>query len=332
MHNNTLCFLLVVIATLLMTSCATPPSQYQTPIINASDAEREEALQFKSSADNAVLYIYEDSPCLLGCAEYSSIRINDEHLGGYELASFLRVELIPGIHEIRLFAPDIEEDRFYNNQPPLYNKPWLVTVTVKAGDVIFIENDVLDETFQVVDASIGKREVKKLPLVAGSFKIMNKRIITAEEKAWASCQIATTALACRTFVDKYPKSPQASQASAKINKIIADEKAAKQKAKFARDDVLPIKVRKDKYIVALTGYLNTKDYEKALPYFEQLEKLNVVMDPSFEFFYAETLLNLKQTGQAIDKLYQYISNVGSSGMYYTKALELVNAAEALEAQ
>ena len=68
------------------------------------------------------------------------------------------------------------------------------------------------------------------------------------------------------------------------------ELQAKLKAREEREKALPIAVRKDKYMVALTSHLKKENYQEALVYFAQHERLNVELPSSFTFFSSEALL------------------------------------------
>ena len=58
-----------------------------------------------------------------------------------------------------------------------------------------------------------------------------------------------------------------------------------------------------------------------------LERLDTELSSSFYYFYGEALLKTGDPDGAITKLYSYITEVGSEGKYYMRALELVNEAE-----
>ncbi len=116
---------------------------------------------------------------------------------------------------------------------------------------------------------------------------------------------------------------------AKIETRIAAEEAEKQRKQqlVAMEQALPPSVRRDKYMMQLSQYLKQKDYQNALEIFPKLEALPVKPDPSLKFFYGDTLLRTGQTEAAQKKLYEYISEQGTDATNYTRALELLNAAE-----
>ena len=94
-----------------------------------------------------------------------------------------------------------------------------------------------------------------------------------------------------------------------------------------RNRALPVDLRKDKYIVALTQKLKSQEYNESLLYFSLLEQFNAEISPSFMYFWGEALLETHQPKQALVKLYQYIERTGAQGQYYSQALELSNQAE-----
>jgi hypothetical protein len=142
-----------------------------------------------------------------------------------------------------------------------------------------------------------------------------------------------TAVAYQRFLQEYPASKHASNAKVEYSRLLeADTSIAleqKIKAKLARDQVLPLGIKKDKYMLTLTKYLKNKRYEESLFYFELLDRLNVELSPSFDHFWGEALLRTNQPKAAIDKLYSYINKAGAQGKYYTQALELTNEAEVM---
>jgi hypothetical protein len=142
-----------------------------------------------------------------------------------------------------------------------------------------------------------------------------------------------TAVAYQRFLQEYPASKHASNAKVEYSRLLeADTSIAleqKIKAKLARDQVLPLGIKKDKYMLTLTKYLKNKRYEESLFYFELLDRLNVELSPSFDHFWGEALLRTNQPKAAIDKLYSYINKAGPEGKYYTQALELTNEAEVM---
>jgi predicted Zn-dependent protease len=112
------------------------------------------------------------------------------------------------------------------------------------------------------------------------------------------------------------------QAQAAKKKEIENQN--KLQAIFQRDSQLPVEVRKDKYMVALTAHLKNERYQESMQYFEWLQRLNTELSPSFNYFYGEALLKTGSTNAAITELYAYIKEVGSKGKFYKQALGMVN--------
>lgn len=94
-----------------------------------------------------------------------------------------------------------------------------------------------------------------------------------------------------------------------------------------RDASLPMSIKRDKYLVAFTGALKSEDFLSALFYANLLDRMGIPMDDSFYYFWGEALLELQDPDGAIEKLNFYLSRVGSSGKYYTSALQMILRAE-----
>jgi hypothetical protein len=144
---------------------------------------------------------------------------------------------------------------------------------------------------------------------------------------------AGNASAFQSFMQAHPTSKHYAAAKSEYNRLVEVETtgAFEQKinVKLARDQVLPLGIKKDKYMLTLTKYLKNKQYQESLLYFELLDRLDVELSPSFDHFWGEALLRTNQPKEAIDKLYSYINKAGPEGNYYTQALELTNEAEAM---
>ncbi len=95
-----------------------------------------------------------------------------------------------------------------------------------------------------------------------------------------------------------------------------------------RDSALPLQAQRDKYMIALTDYLQNQDFEPSLIYFELLNRLDIELSDSITHFWGEALLRTGNPQGALQKLYAYINMAGTSGTYYRDALMLINEAEA----
>jgi hypothetical protein len=144
---------------------------------------------------------------------------------------------------------------------------------------------------------------------------------------------AGNAAAFQSFMQAHPTSKHHAAAKSEYNRLVEVETtgAFEQKinVKLARDQVLPLGIKKDKYMLTLTKYLKNKPFEESWFYFDILDRLDVELSPSFDHFWGEALLRTNQPKEAIDKLYSYINKAGPEGNYYTQALELTNEAEAM---
>lgn len=161
---------------------------------------------------------------------------------------------------------------------------------------------------------------------------------------WLACNESFSTNPCLSFASKYPKKnvyrdltierieriENLQAAMKKLRaKTLAKEIEAQDKLElnFERDRRLPIEVRRDKYMLALTTHLKNERYHEAMKYFGWLERLNTKLSPSFNYFYGEALLKTGDPEGAITKLYAYITEIGSKGKFYTRALEMANEAE-----
>lgn len=94
-----------------------------------------------------------------------------------------------------------------------------------------------------------------------------------------------------------------------------------------KDAGLPMNLKRDKYLVAFTSALKSENYIEAVLYANLLDRLGEAMEDSFYYFWGEALLAVGSPDAAIEKLNFYLTRVGSTGKYYTKALQLVLTAE-----
>lgn len=105
------------------------------------------------------------------------------------------------------------------------------------------------------------------------------------------------------------------------------ERLDKLRARWERDAVLPVEVRKDKYMLALRRKLDEGDHDSALVYCDFLRRLDVPLEPTFDLYHGQILLETGQTDEALDRLYAFVQHVGVGDPNYTRALELINGAE-----
>lgn len=320
-RNARTTFLLVLIGAIGI-GCGTVNPSARAPL-----AIERAALSFRPEPGRAVLYLYKPRDGTQ-IAVNSSFRINKRHLGEFGVGYF-RIALQPGKHRlIAINYADSEADWLAGR--PVSGGVRDLVIHVKAGEVVFVRSDFWDAAMYIVNARQGKSAVNNLKLYQGDFSTMDSVYQTKEDMAWEAC--AQTKISCQQFLAKYPKSAYRSRALQAIKDHEQAEVIAKLKQQEGRDSALPAEVRRDKYMVALTAHLKNERFEEALVYFDRLQRLGVKLSPSFNFFYGESLLRTGDPDGAISKLYAYISEAGSGGQYYKRALELVNEAESIEAQ
>jgi hypothetical protein len=316
-HLNTV--LLILLVGLALSACTSVNPSSQASI----DAESM-ALSFLPDPERAVLYLYKprDGSQI---ATNSSFRINDRHLGEVGLGYF-RVLLRPGKHRIISFDSAGDEEDYLAGEKTTF-KVSKLTIRVKAGDVIIVRSEFWDGTLKQVSMSEGRSAIRELELYRGDFAVMDSIYQTKEDAAWAACIDTSNTVACGNFIKQYPSSANRANAQQIIQNVEREKKISKTKQSFNRDGALPVEVRRDKYMLALTGHLKNERYPESMVYFDFLERLNTKLDPSFNYFYGEALLKTGKPEEAITKLYSYIKDVGTKGKYYKQALELANQAE-----
>ncbi len=153
---------------------------------------------------------------------------------------------------------------------------------------------------------------------------------SAMQVAWTRTSHENTREAFLQYLHQYPEGLHTADAKGALARLAqaAEERAAEQ-AKLAKLEAqLPAGVRYDKYMVRLSALLKTQQYEKALPVFAQIEQLATRRDPSFDYFYGESLLKTGRYQEAVTRLYKYIKEQGSGAKHYAESLDLINQAEA----
>lgn len=142
-----------------------------------------------------------------------------------------------------------------------------------------------------------------------------------------SCLDQASPAPCEALLKDLPERVQPPAVKAHWASLVQAEQAREQ-AREAREAALPVTVRRDKYMVALSGYLKAERYADALTVLPKLDALAVDKDPSLNFFYGEALLKTGRKQEAAERLYRYVSEQGSGAAHYAQALALINEAEA----
>lgn len=157
-------------------------------------------------------------------------------------------------------------------------------------------------------------------------------VVTNAEYEFARAQELDTEEAWQRFLGMVSEGEYVTYAQNRIAEIEAEQEymawEGEIQAILKRDSVLPLQAQRDKYMIALTGYLQTQDFEPSLLYFELLDRMNIEQTDSITHFWGEALLRTGEPQGALDKFYEYINAAGSSGTYYRDALALINEAEA----
>jgi hypothetical protein len=145
-------------------------------------------------------------------------------------------------------------------------------------------------------------------------------------------KIKNTLKGYETFLEAYPDSEHSAEISGLVAELklqqVSEARQGKITQQLQLDASLPLAAKRDKYMLSLTAHLKQQSFEESLFYFELLERLNVELSDSFNYFWGEALLRTDNPKESLEKLYNYINSAGSTGKYYTKALELTNEAQA----
>lgn len=116
------------------------------------------------------------------------------------------------------------------------------------------------------------------------------------------------------YIREYPKLGHREKKQQFLAELAIEEK-------FAADSDLPLEVREDKYKLALSEALRSGEHDKALVYFDYLDRIGVQLSDSMLFFRGEASLKAGDPQQAKQYLLDYIKAEGKQGSYYRKALE-----------
>jgi|GEM_PF-1583719 len=161
-------------------------------------------------------------------------------------------------------------------------------------------------------------------------------VVTNSDFEFARAQQIDTEEGWQRFISMVSDPEYLTYAQNRIAEIEAEQEymawEGEIQAILKRDSVLPVQAQRDKYMIALTGFLQTQDFEPSLLYFELLERMNIEQSDSITHFWGEALLRTGDPQEALTKFYEYINAAGSSGTYYRDALALINEAEAADSE
>lgn len=300
---------------------------------STSLVQNQAALNFSPVAGKAILYLYVDKPIPL-----TGFRVSHHFLGEI-MSGFYRIELNPGAYSVATTWLDPPNEIFYEfeiyaEEGRIYYLHYYSDTaehTVKDARRAMQEiRSAVSKEFTMKSAEVAQKQIRDLQLKKMFAHHFTNKEWKKEVPALLSslCQTKNIDAACVDLAEKYPNHHYTNQATSRLNEIEKDATQKQFARKFKQDSGLPLDVRRDKYMVALATHLKNERYAEALEYFNYLERLNIKLDPSFNYFYGESLLRTGQSKLAINKFYAYIKENGSKGKYYTKALELVNEAEA----
>ena len=86
-------------------------------------------------------------------------------------------------------------------------------------------------------------------------------------------------------------------------------------------------IQADRLMLKAVAAVESKDYTKAVNIFEDIEKLDAELPPSYLYYYALSLSEAGKLKPALKKLDSYLNRAGRNGDFYKEALELYNTVE-----
>ncbi|MGA0806732.1 MAG: hypothetical protein ACO38Y_06625 [Steroidobacteraceae bacterium] len=129
---------------------------------------------------------------------------------------------------------------------------------------------------------------------------------------------------CRVVQAAVP-APLLSYARRDIDAVLARSRKVEYAALL---EGLPPEMRRDKYTLQLREALAARRFGVVPGLCESLYALGLPLEPEVRFFHGEALLENGDSLGALEKLYDYVTETGPSGTYYTRALELIARGEA----
>ena len=102
---------------------------------------------------------------------------------------------------------------------------------------------------------------------------------------------------------------------------------AKQAARKALMANIPPAAQRDAMMVRISALLKEGKPADALPIFEELQELPVVLDPDLGYFWGKALIDARRKDEGVERLYTYVSVKGRQAAYYRDALKLINTVE-----
>lgn len=312
--------LLVTAITLLLGACTSippVPPDMPAPSREQAVADLEAVLAEPAPAGTAVLHVFD---ALATGSTMTRVFLNGSELGVSDAGVF-RVTLLPGTHTLAYELPGMI---------PRQSR----TLELVDGEVAWVQVqfDFAAQNPYSVSVHEDARRALRAARSTGRLYVPSRPPLAyapapvqeASEQCFEEGSLDACALLAGLPDAALGAGFQArrAQAAADIRQRLSAEAVARQ-----REAQLPAAVRRDKYMVSLTTLLGEERYAEALPVFEQLASLDIPLDPAFDYFYGEALLRTGDAAGALERLYGYVGEQGSTADYYRDALVLINEAE-----
>lgn len=305
-----------------------PETQAQAELLAPEDPTRVSVYFFVPGLFRASAF----AVSLNGRAANARVELDGKTLVRIPVDHGVRLELKPNETYVMRVGEDWDE---YREE---FMKRQLALKTPDVGE--FKAFDLSDDSTYSSTMDVKRLTLDETLARIGSFKLIETEqpmaqisLLSESFKAGRlACLNQNQLLPCKELVAGVPEGIVPADIAAHIGELekqVAAEQAEEQRKQklVAMEQALPPSVRRDKYMMQLSQYLKQQDYQNALKIFPKLEALPIKPDPSLKFFYGDALLRTGQTEAAQKKLYEYISEQGADATNYTRALELVNAAE-----
>lgn len=245
----------------------------------------------------------------------------DGHSVGQLRSGYFEIEVRPGRHELKVGNITIFSDSVSDHTIEVR------TADFKPGHRYWFSYDIhRSPAFrQEHSESRVRSDLAKLARLTPDLDHIDDVLVSdAEKNDFTRCERQRTKEECRNYLDHYPHGTFSVQAKLIFNE---HDRAIKDKL-LRRDGDLPLSIKNDRYMVALTNHLKNHRYHEALPYFDKLRQIGVQLSPEFTYREGLALLRVGNQAAARQKLYEYIDIAGKNGKYYLQALKSISEAEA----
>ncbi|SEQ85596.1 hypothetical protein SAMN03080615_02972 [Amphritea atlantica] len=336
MNTNCKGVWLIFLAALMLAGCQTNQVTTQTSELasSASVPSSQEQAQRLLSQNPKLTTVYIFVPKLLRATDYANsmngrtanlrVNLNGKTIAILPVQRGLKLELLPNQQYNFVYGEDWEQQNEHmlrkvvlKTLAPGTFKAFDVYTEMEHANVAEVKRLTVNETLDRLNSYAMVQAKVPMPEIALAANGFNQQL--------DSCLKQNELPPCQQLVQRLPKGFAPNSIVEHI-KLIETEQARKQQL-IAMEEALPTSVRRDKYMVQLSSFLKKQNYKAALDVFPKLEALPIATDPSLKYFYGEALLKTNQHAKAMQKLYQYINEQGTSATHYAQALEMINDAE-----